>query len=189
MRNLIVAVVAAFSLNLAHAVEVEGIRFDDKITVGSSELVINGAGVRSKFGKRYVIALYLPAKTGDANAAISTKGVKRVAITLIKDVSGDTFSDALSKGMKNNSTEPEMATLKDRIKQWSDTVIALGEIKAGSRILIDWVPGKGTQLSINDQAMGKEIAGEDFYMALLKVWLGKDPVQDDVKQGLLGKAS
>jgi L(+)-tartrate dehydratase beta subunit len=29
-------------------------------------------------------------------------------------------------------------------------------------------------------------AGEDFYRALLRIWLGEHPVQDDVKQGLLG---
>ena len=189
MRNLILVVIAAFSLKLAHAVEVEGIKFDDKITVGASELVVNGAGVRSKFGKRYAIALYLPAKTGDANAIIFSKSVKRIAITLFKDASGNTFAEALSKGIENNSTESEMVALKERIKQWSATVISLGEIKAGSSILIDWVPGKGTQLSINGQTIGKEISGDDFYMALLKVWLGKDPVQNDVKQGLLGKAS
>ena len=82
-----------------------------------------------------------------------------------------------------------MLAVKDRLKQWSETVIALGEVKAGSIILIDWLPEKGTQLSINGQAKGKEIAGEDFYKALLRVWLGKDPVQDDIKQGLLGKTS
>lgn len=189
MKHLILATIAAATLNTAYAVEIEGIKFDDQTKIGSSELVINGTGVRRKFGKRYVMALYLPAKTGDANAVLAAKGAKRIAITLVKDVSGETFADALAKGMENNSSEAEMAAVKDRLKQWSDMVIALGEIKAGAIILIDWLPEKGTQLSINGQAKGKEIAGEDFYKALLRVWLGKDPVQDDIKQGLLGKAS
>ena len=189
MKHLILAAVAALTLNIACAVEVEGIKFDDTTKIGGSDLVINGTGVRRKFGKRYVIALYLPVKAADANAVLAAKGVKRVAITLVKDVSGETFADALAKGMENNSTEAEMLAVKDRLKQWSETVIALGEVKAGSIILIDWLPEKGTQLSINGQAKGKEIAGEDFYKALLRVWLGKDPVQDDIKQGLLGKTS
>lgn len=189
MKYLILAAAAALTLNIAQAVEVEGVKFDDTTKVGASELVINGTGVRRKFGKRYVMALYLPARTGDANAALSTKGAKRVAINLTKDVSGETFADAVAKGMANNSSDAEMAAVKDRLKQWSDTVIALGEVKAGSIIQIDWIPEKGTQLTINGQAKGKEIAGEDFYTALLRVWLGKDPVQDDIKQGLLGKAS
>jgi hypothetical protein len=189
MKYLILAATAALTLNIAHAVEVEGVKFDDTTKIGSSELVINGTGVRRKFGKRYVMALYLPAKTGDAAAVLATKGAKRVAIHLTKDVSGDTFANAVSSAMADNSTEAEMAAVKDRLKQWAETVIALGEVKAGAIILIDWIPEKGTQLSVNGQAKGKEIAGEDFYKALLRVWLGKDPVQDDIKQGLLGKAA
>lgn len=182
------AAIAAFQINLARAVDVEGFRFDDKLTLGNAELTVNGTGVRSKFGKRYAMALYLPAKAGDAKAVLAAKGPKRIAISLIKDVDGDTFASAVSKGINNNSSDAEKATLKERVKQLADTVVALGEIKAGARIVFDWLPEKGTVLTINGQPKGHEIPGEDFYSALLKVWLGEDPVQNDLKQGLLGKA-
>lgn len=188
MKRIIFAAAAALSLSFAHAVEVEGFKFDDQLKLGNADLVINGAGVRSKFGKRYAMALYLPAKAGDAKAALATKGPKRIAISLIKDVDGDTFAGAVSKGINNNSSDAEQAALKDRVKQLSDTVIALGEIKAKSTIVFDWIPEKGTILTINGQMKGKEIPGEDFANALLRVWLGDDPVQNDLKQGLLGKA-
>ena len=31
-------------------------------------------------------------------------------------------------------------------------------------------------------------AGEDFHRALLKIWIGDKPAQDDLKEQLLGKA-
>lgn len=190
MRTALAAltVFLASAATAAQAVETDGFRFDDKLKLGNSDLVANGAGIRSKFGRRYAMALYLPARTGDAKAALAAKGPKRIAISLIKDVDGDTFAGAVSKGIGNNSSDAEMAALKERVRQLSDTVVALGEIKAGSSIVFDWLPEKGTVLTINGQAKGREIAGEDFYAALLKVWLGDDPVQDDLKQGLLGKA-
>lgn len=188
MKRLILAAVAAFAITSVHALELEGFHFDDKIKLGSADLVINGAGVRSKFGKRYAMALYLPAKAGDAKAAIATKGPKRIAISLIKDIDGDTFAGAVSKGINNNASDAEQAALKDRVKQLVDTVNALGEIKAKSSIVFDWIPEKGTTLTINGQQKGKEIPGEDFANALLRVWLGDDPVQNDLKQALLGKA-
>ncbi|MCP5268162.1 MAG: chalcone isomerase family protein [Zoogloeaceae bacterium] len=184
-----IAAITALCINLAHAVEVQGFKFADQIKLGDADLIINGTGIRSKFGKRYVMALYLPAKSTDAKVVLATKGPKRIAISLIKDVSGDTFANAVAKAINNNSTDAEQAALKDRIKQLSDTVIAIDEIKAGGSIVFDWVPGKGTILTINGQIKGKEIAGEDFYIGLLRAWLGEDPVQDDLKQGLLGKAS
>lgn len=190
MRKLIlaaIATIAAFTLSLAHAAELEGFKFDDKIKLGNAELVINGTGVRSKFGKRYAMALYLPAKAAEAKAVLATKGPKRVAISLIKDVSGDTFANAVSGGINDNSSDAEKAALKDRVKQLVDTVNALGEIKAGTSIVFDWIPEKGTVLTVGGQQKGKDIPGEDFYTGLLKVWLGEDPVQNDLKQALLGK--
>lgn len=146
MKKLALAALAALALNLAHAAELEGFKFDDQIKLGNAELVVNGTGVRSKFGKRYAMALYLPAKTADAKAA-----------------------------------------LKDRIKQLADTVVALGEIKAGTAIVFDWVPERGMVLTVGGKPAGQPIPGENFYTALLRVWLGEDPAQGNLKEALLGK--
>lgn len=192
LTSLAATAAIAISLTLSalpvRAAELEGFSFEDKVRLGNAELVINGMGVRSKFGKRYAMALYLPAKASDAKAVLATRGPKRIAINLIKDVDGDTFANAVSKGIAGNSSDAELAALKDRIKQLADTVTALGEIKAKSSIVFDWLPEKGTILVINGQQRGKEIPGEDFHNGLLRVWLGEDPVQNDLKQGLLGKA-
>jgi hypothetical protein len=82
-----------------------------------------------------------------------------------------------------------MAALKDRLKQFSETMLAIGEARSGTSIVIDWLPESGTRLTVNGQVKGREITGEDFYRALLKIWLGQQPVQSDLKQALLGKPS
>jgi len=40
--------------------------------------------------------------------------------------------------------------------------------------------------SLNGRQIGAPIPGADFYRALLRVWLGDKPVQDDLKHALLG---
>jgi len=52
---------------------------------------------------------------------------------------------------------------------------------------LDYLPESGTRLTVRGQPMGKDIAGEDFYQALLRIWLGARPAQDDLKDALLGK--
>jgi hypothetical protein len=52
-------------------------------------------------------------------------------------------------------------------------------------IALDWTGG-ATRVSVDGRPAGEPIAGEDFYRALLRIWLGEHPVQDDIKQGLLG---
>jgi len=190
MKNLIMALVAALSFSFAHAVEVEGVKFDPQTRLGSSDLVLNGAGLRKKvFFKVYAMGLYLAQKQSDAEAALAAKGGKRIAITLLRDLTAKQFVDALNEGIVENHSEAEMAALKDRVAQFSATMLSIGEAKTGAVVLIDWLPENGTRLSFNGQVTGQDIAGEDFYSALLSIWLGKKPVQDDLKQALLGKAS
>ena len=53
---------------------------------------------------------------------------------------------------------------------------------------IDWLPESGTRLSIGGQQKGATCRARIFYRALLKIWLGNEPAQDDLKQALLGKS-
>ena len=190
MNRLLFAVSILIAWSSAYGLEVAGIRFDEQIRLGQSEVVANGAGMRKMaIFKVYAMALYLPEKQGEAGAAMSAKGAKRVSIGLLRDVTAQQFVDGLLEGIADNHSEAEMATLKDRVKSFSDAVLSVGEAKTGTLIFIDWLPDSGTRLTVNGQVIGKDIAGEDFYKAILKIWLGSKPVQGDLKQALLGKLS
>ena len=135
MRTLILAVVAALSLNLAQAVEVAGVKFEDQTSLGNANLVANGAGLRKKaFFKVYAMVLYLTEKQADVEAVLSAKGAKRIAITLLRDLSAQQFVDALQEGVASNHTESEMTALKDRMQQFSDAMLSIGEAKTGSQV-------------------------------------------------------
>ncbi|HMW18777.1 MAG TPA: chalcone isomerase family protein [Accumulibacter sp.] len=188
MKRWFIILAAVAAVNLAVAAEVGGVKFDDKVRLGNAELSLNGAGIRKKaVFKVYALALYLPEKRETADAALALKGTKRISIQLLRDLSATQFVEALQDGLTNNHSPAEMALLKDRLKQFSDTLLAIGEARSGSVLNIDWLPDSGTRLLVNGQSKGKDIAGEDFYKALLKIWLGGKPVQDDLKQALLNK--
>jgi hypothetical protein len=55
-------------------------------------------------------------------------------------------------------------------------------------ITLDFLPDAGTQVTVNGVSKGKPIPGEDFYGALLKIWLGDKPVDADLKKAMLGGA-
>jgi hypothetical protein len=178
------------SVWIAHAAELEGFKFDDKAKLGNAELVVNGTGVRSKFGKRYAMALYLPAKaTTDAKAALAAKG-SRSASTSGPDQGR--LRRHLRQRRQRRHQRQQLGCRKGcaegpRVKQLADTVNALGEIKAGTGIVFDWVPERGMVLTVGGKPAGQPIPGEDFYTALLRVWLGEDPAQGNLKEALLGK--
>jgi len=175
-----------FATQVGFAVEVAGVKLPDE----DQKLVLNGAGLRKRvFFQVYVIGLYLPEKKTAAAEAIGAAGPKRIAMHMLRDVGADQFGGALTDGMKDNNGEAEMKALQPRIQQLLAAMNEMKEAKKGMRITLDWVPAAGTQLTVDGKPSGAPIPGEDFYRALLRIWLGEHPVQDDLKKALLGEMS
>nr|MBL8409831.1 chalcone isomerase family protein [Dechloromonas sp.] len=86
-----VALIASLlALPGVHAAEVAGVRLDDSLRVGSNELVLNGAGVRSKlFIKVYVGALYVGEKSSSPTAIIGSAAPRRMLMRLQREVGAD----------------------------------------------------------------------------------------------------
>ncbi|HEX5092243.1 MAG TPA: chalcone isomerase family protein [Burkholderiales bacterium] len=168
----------------ALAAEVAGVRFADQAQVAGSALRLSGAGVRQRFVfDVYAVALYVADPKADR---VTQGGAKRVAIHMLRDVDADTFSKALADGMRANHDGATMKALEGRIAELNAIMAAAKEAKKGMAIQLDWVPGSGTHVLLDGREAGKPIAGEDFYQALLRVWLGPKPVQGDLKKALLG---
>lgn len=172
----------------AQAAEVAGIRLDEHLKLGENTLTLNGAGLRNKFFiKVYAMGLYLPGKTGDVTTAVTQPGPKRIQIVTLRDVGAEMFVDGLTKGIEKNSSTAEINALKARMEQFSTLLKGLNELKSGSSVTLDLLANGATHLSVNGRPVGKDIPGDDFYRALLRVWLGNDPAQGDLKQALLGQ--
>jgi hypothetical protein len=186
MRKIAAALIALAALT-ASAADVAGVKLDDKTQVESRDLVLNGAGLRKRFTvvKVYVIGLYLPEKKTDAAAVLGLAGPKRAEIHMLRSVDANTFTDALVEGLRANHSEADFKALEPRVKELSDIMAQVGEAKDGMTIALDWT-GAATRLAVNGKPAGNPIAGEDFYRALLRIWLGDKPVQDDLKKALLG---
>jgi hypothetical protein len=172
----------------AFGADVAGVKIEDKDKLSNTELTLNGAGLRKRaFFQVYAIGLYLPEKKSSAADAIAAPGPKRVAMHMLRDVDADQFGGALTDGMKDNNGETEMKALAPRVKQLLAAMNEMKEAKKGMRITLDWVPAAGTQLAVDGKPSGAPIPGEDFYRALLRIWLGEHPVQEDLKKALLGE--
>jgi len=187
--RLIAAMVLTFASVAANAqaVEVEGVKFDPTAQVGGAALQLNGAGLRTRaFFKVYAAGLYVPQKANNAAALLTQKGPRRVAITMLRNVDADTFSGALTEGLQKNLSEAQFAGFKAQIDALSANFKLAGEAKKGDVIHLEFTPDTGTRVVINGKAQGSAIAGEDFYAALLRIWLGDKPVDGDLKKGLLG---
>jgi len=182
----ILAAAALLAASNVFAAEVAGVRLDDKTSVETRELVLNGAGLRKRFVFNvYVIGLYLPEKAASPAAVLQMPGPKRAEIHMLRSVGADTFTEALMEGLRENLSETELRALEPRAQELAAIMAELKEAKKGMTIALDWA-GTATRLVADGKPAGKPIAGEDFYRALLRILIGERPVQDDLKKALLG---
>lgn len=174
-------------LAAAQPAELEGVKLEPTAALGGATLQLNGAGVRTRaIFKVYVAALYVPQKSSDAAALLAQKGARRVAITMLRNVDADTFAEALNDGLKANHPEAQLAAFKPQVDALNAALKAAGEARKGDVIRIEFTPEAGTRVLHNGQPRGAAIPGEDFYTALLRIWLGDKPADGGLKKGLLG---
>ena len=186
MKRIVLMLVLLMASVAGHALDFEGIHLMDKVSMGTVPLVLNGGGVRKKwFFKVYVGALYLPQKQASAEAVIADEHEHRMMLYMLRGLSSSRLYGAFQEGMEANLTATELAALDKQVKQMKQIFDSVEEVKDGDIILLDYLPGSGTRITINGTERGT-IAGADFNRALLKIWLGEHPAQDDLKKGLLG---
>ena len=187
---VVVLSLTAASIFPARGAEVEGVKFDDRIYIaqGVPELVLNGVGVRRKLvvAKLYVAALYLVQRMTASDAVLSDTGPKRVAMHVLQEeITAEQLVAALNDGLAANNAPPELAPLEKRIRDLAGVMRDVGRIRQGGTVVLDYLPGIGTRVTINGVAR-ITIPGADFNRALLRIWLGDRPVDGRLKHALLG---
>jgi hypothetical protein len=179
--------VLAASSVVAQPVEREGVKFEPTMQVGGTALQLNGTGVRTRaIFKVYAAGLYVPAKSNSPAALFAQKGPRRMSMTLLRNVDADSFAGSLNEGLRNNHTEAQVAAFKPQIDALNAALKAVDEVKKGDVVNIEFVPDGGTRITVNGQQKGASIAGEEFFAAMLRIWLGDKPADADLKKGLLG---
>ena len=178
----------AFLAAPALAAEVAGVKVEERVELGPGELVLNGAGLRTRvFFKIYVAGLYLAEKRTHAEEVLALPGAKRVSMHMMRTLSARQLIDALEEGIRDNTPASEREPLSGRLAELAAVMSALQSAKEGDVIALDWLPGSGTRIVLNGEPRGKPIVGEDFYRALLRIWLGDNPVSGSLKKALLGQ--
>ena len=173
------------SVGIAQWHGVSGVNMPEVIIIHGDNLALNGVALRKEkaFFDVYVIGLYLQNKTSDALTAIKANELKRISLTMLRDVSRQKFVDAVERCMVRNAGA-EMVGLRERLDLLENV---LPDLKKGNMLDFTYSPGSGTLM----RAQGQELAipGKDFADALFAAWLGPNVDSVPLRQALLGGAS
>jgi len=145
----------------AQPAELEGVKLEPTVQVGGTALQLNGT-------------------------LLGQKGPRRVAITMLRNVDAESFAGALNEGLRNNHSEAQLAGFKSQIDALNANLKAVGETRKGDIIHFEFTPEAGTRITVNGQPRGNPIPGDDFFTAVLRIWIGDKPADASLKKGLVG---
>ena len=172
----------------AQALEVEGFRFENSIRLGGADLVLNGVGVRRRFFVPvYVGALYVPQRSSDPEVLLSQRGPRRMSLRFVRDVEAELFMNSLDAGMRKHYSPEQLAAWKSQWQTLSAVIANVVVARRADHVTWDYTPETGARVMQNSVPIIPSIPGEDFYNAVLRVWLGPQPADADLKRGLLGR--
>lgn len=185
MKKILLVAVAFLGIWGAQAqMKINGVTVEKNLTVDGEELVLNGAGMREKLWfDLYVGALYLKSKTEDGEKVLRADEHMAIVLDITDDkVTQEKLEEAVEDGFEDSCTDKERAAIKSEINQ----LLALlkDPIKEGDHFEFAYVPNKGTMVGKNGKNLGT-IKGLAFKKGFFGIWLGEDPADDDLKEGML----
>lgn len=189
---LFIALVGLVAALPALAVEVAGINFPLQSLVKGTKLQLNGAGVRQQASTSlYAAGLYLENKASTAEDALLSKGAKQIRVVMLREVNSRDFGALLSRGLVTTSNDDQLSNLIPEIMDLGTLIAERGKLQAGDSFVIDWSATQGTTIRVTQRGSRKPaievFAKPDVIGALMRIWLGDNPADADLKAALLGK--
>ena len=179
---------ASALLSPAHAViEVAGVKFEDTPQPGRPALTAEWRRpAQDDVHLGIHLGLYVQKKDTTAQGLLDAPATKHARGAQAR-CQGAKLIDALVFGVENNTPEAELKDLRPRLEHLANGLRAAGEIEEDAIVKIEFVPGLGTVVSHNNKILVKDLPGEDFYRALMRIWLGEKPADRGLKARLLGE--
>lgn len=194
MKKSITATIVLFlTLSFSNAFSQEkftlnGVTVPRTIDFENQKLQLNGFGTRTKFWTEvYVQALYLTVLSEDAKdilASDTNMGI-RLQITSTM-VSSQKLSKSLHKGMLKSIGEENLPKFKSQLDLLEKLLNREATVENDAFNLIYSSTEKSISVYKNNKLEGK-IPGFDFKKAFFGIWLSNNPVDEDLKDALLGK--
>lgn len=150
-----------------------------------AEPALNGVGVHQELGREIFIgALFSESLSNDANALLRNQQPMRMELKIVspEGITARRFSRLWIEGLAVNSKAEALMAQADNTVAFD--AMFKGRLVQNDHIKINYAPGKGVTISLNDTLLGT-IKDENFFSMLLATWIGTVPLSSDYRDSLL----
>ncbi len=166
------------------AKELNGVTMPDTMSVAGKSLTLNGLGMRLATFlkvKVYVGGLYLETPSKNAEEILASPQLKHVEMKFLRDVAASKMSGAWNESLEKNC-KTGCDALKPLVEKLNAT---MADMKEGDTMSFSILPD-GVEATVKGQKKDKIVSAE-LSKLLLTTWLGPNPPNDEIKDGMLGK--
>ena len=167
----------------ASAAEISGVKLPDQVSVAGKTLKLNGAGLRQATILKvnvYAAGLYLENSSRDGEAIANSDQAKSIEMVFMRDVTAKQMAEAFQEGFDKNCVagctelKPHISKLQGLTK----------DMKKGDSMAFHFA-SSGVEVMIRGQKVGT-VGDKAFSHQLIRCWIGKNPPNSGLKEGLLG---
>ncbi len=159
------------------------VELPETLTVAGEALQLNGYGLRKKFFfKIYLGSLYTATKATSTQQVLEQPTAKLIRMNFIyHKVEKKKIVDAFAEGFKKNSPHLKNDPL---LQQFLELFTA--DFVAGDQVDLQ-LAADGTVSAIHNSTPLGNVKSKELVKAVLRIYLGDKPADDDLKQGMLGQ--
>lgn len=156
----------------------------DSITAHQQVLQLNGGGVRSKFFMDlYVGSLFTTKHIHEAAPVLNGDMAGAIRLNITSGmITSEKLTEALHDGF-SQATGGNTSAIDASIKKFVAATFT-EEIKEGDQFTLVSIPNEGIYSYKNSKQL-TQVNNEAFRKALMSIWLGKKPTDDDLKEDML----
>ncbi len=180
------ALAAAFTTLVAALpalANLRGVAFPEQIRRGETVLELRNA---SLLRYRYVFDVYVAGLYLEPDATVDRlldpAVARRLEIHYLRGFRADQFRRSALDGVRRNVPPDEFERLRPELDAFN---ALFRDVQAGDRYALTYLPGSGTELSLNGESLGR-VPGGELARALFSIWFGPDPFDAELKRELLG---
>ena len=146
---------------------------------------LHGAGMRTALGLHiYQAGLYLDKPDQDAERIIASDAPMAIRLAIVSRlITKERMRRYIQEGFEK-ATGGHMESLAPRIEQAMTAFH--DDVNKGDVFDFIYTPGQGVRIHKNGRPIAT-MTGLDFKQALFAIWLGRNPVQESLRESLLGK--
>ncbi len=165
------------------AAEISGVKLPDQVAVAGKTLKLNGAGLRQATILNvnvYAAGLYLEKPSGDGEAIANSDQAKSIEMVFMRDVTAKQMAEAFGEGFDKNCVagctelKPFISKLQGLTK----------DMKKGDSMAVHFLPD-AVEVMVRGQKVSS-VGDKAFSHQLIRCWIGKNPPNSGLKEGLLG---